>query len=284
MIAITAATGQLGRLVLAQLLEIIPANNIVAVVRDPAKAADLASRGVVVRRADYTDSVALERAFMGVDELLLISSNEIGQRIPQHRNVIDAAKRAGVKLVAFTSLLHADSTPIDLAVEYSATERDLRDSGLRHIILRNGWYAENYTASVGQAVANGAFIGSAGDGRISLAARADYAAAAVAALTGKAEPGRTYELAGDTAVTLTELAAEISKQTGKSIPYRNLPEAEYAAILLKAGLSPAFAQGLARWDVDASHGALFEDGSQLSRLIGRPTTSVAASVAEALRR
>lgn len=284
MIAITAATGQLGRLILAQLLENVPANDIVAVVRDPAKAADLASRGVILRRADYTDPVALELAFVGVDKLLLISSNEIGQRIAQHRNVINAAKLAGVKLVAFTSLLHADSTPIDLAVEYSATERDLRDSGLRYIILRNGWYAENYTASVGQAVSNGAFIGCAGDGRISLAARADYAAAAVAALTGKAEAGRTYELAGDTAVTLTELAAEISKQTGKTIPYRNLPEGDYAAILLKAGLPPVLAQGLGRWDVDASRGALFEDGLQLSRLIGRPTTPIAESVAQALRR
>lgn len=283
MIALTAATGQLGRLVATQLLEKIPASGIVAIVRNPAKAADLAARGVTVRQAAYTEPAALEQALVGVDRLLLISSNEIGQRIAQHQNVIAAAQRAGVKLLIFTSLLHADTTTIDLAPEYTATEQAIKASGLPHIILRNGWYAENYTASVGPAVANGAFLGSAGDGRISLAARADYAAAAVAALTGRAEAVRTYELAGDSAVTLTDLAAEISRQTGKAITYRNLPEAEYAAILLKIGLPPVFAHGLARWDVDASHGALFDDSRELSRLIGRPTTPLAESVRQALK-
>ena len=281
-IAITGATGQLGRLVVTQLLETIPASGIVAVVRNPAKAADLAALGVTVRQASYTEPAALEQAFAGVDRLLLISSSEIGQRVAQHRNVINAAQRAGVKLLVVTSLLHADTTTIDLAPEHTATEQAIKASGLPHIILRNGWYAENYTASVGPAVANGAFLGSAGDGRISLAARADYAAAAVAALTGRAEAGRTYELAGDTAVTLTELAAEISRQTGKTIPYHNLPVAEYAAILLQLGLPPVLAHGLAGWDGEASHGALFDDGRELSRLIGRPTTPLAESVRQAL--
>lgn len=283
MIAITAATGQLGRLVVTQLLEKIPARGIVAIVRNPAKAADLAARGVTVRQAAYTEPAALEQALVGVDRLLLISSNEIGQRTAQHQNVIAAAKRADVKLLIFTSLLHADTTTIDLAPEYTATEQAIKTSGLPHIILRNGWYAENYTASVGPAVANGAFLGSAGNGQISLAARADYASAAVAALTGRAETGRTYELAGDSAVTLADLAAEISRQTGKAIPYRNLPEAEYAAILLKIGLPPIFAHGLARWDVDASRGALFDDSRELSRLIGHPTTPLAESVRQALK-
>lgn len=283
MIAITAATGHLGHLVITQLLEQVPASRVIAVVRNPAKAADLTSRGITLRQASYTEPAALEQAFAGVEKLLLISSSEIGQRVPQHLNVIEAAKRAGVKLVVYTSILRADTTPIDLGVEHLATEKALQASGLPHIILRNGWYTENYTGSVGPAVANGAFIGSAGDGRISLAARTDYAAAAVAALTGKAQIGRTYELAGDTAVTLTELAAEISKQTGKTIPYRNLSEADYAAILLQIGLPPVFARGLARWDVDASHGALFDDGRQLSQLIGRPTTPLAESVRQALK-
>ncbi|RXK53771.1 SDR family oxidoreductase [Oleiharenicola lentus] len=283
MIALTAATGQLGRLVVTQLLEQIPANQIVAVVRNPAKAADLAARGVNVRRAGYTDATALEQALVGVDRLLLISSSEIGQRTAQHQNVVAAAKRAGVKLLTYTSLLHADESPLDLASEHVATEQAIKASGLPHIILRNGWYTENYTASVSPAVANGAFLGSAGDGRISLAARADYAAAAVAALTGQAETGRTYELAGDTAVTLAELAAEISRQTGKTFPYRNLPVAEYAAILLKIGLPPALAHGLAHWDDEAARGALFDDGRELSRLIGRPTTPLAESVRQALK-
>lgn len=283
MIALTAATGQLGRLVVTQLLAQIPASQIVAVVRNPAKAADLTARGVTVRQASYTEPADLEQAFAGVDRLLLISSSEIGQRTAQHQNVIAAAKRAGIKLLIYTSLLRADESPLDLAPEHVATEQAIRAFGLPHIILRNGWYAENYTASVRPAVANGAFLGSAGDGRISLAARADYAAAAVAALTGKVETGRTYELAGDTAVTLAELAAEISRQTGKTIPYRNLPVAEYAAILLQIGLPPALAHGLARWDDDASRGALFDDRRELSRLIGRPTTPLAESVRQALK-
>jgi NAD(P)H dehydrogenase (quinone) len=283
MIAITAATGQLGRLVIDELLKQTPANQLVAVVRHPAKAADLAVRGVTVRQGDYTDPASMQQALAGVDQMLLISSNEIGQRLPQHLNAIAAAKRAGVKLLVYTSLLRADSSRLDLAPEHVGTEQALKASGVPFIILRNGWYTENYTASVKPAVANGAFIGSAADGRISGAARADYAAAAAVALTGGAKVGQTYELAGDTAFTLAELAAEISQQTGKTIPYHNLPEADYAAILLKVGLPPVFAHGLARWDVDASHGALFEGGHQLSKLIGRPTTALADTIRQALQ-
>lgn len=283
MIAITAATGQLGRLVLNDLLTQVPATQLVAVVRNPAKASALAARGVAVRAADYTDIAALTAAFAGVEKVLLISSSEVGQRTIQHRNVITAAQGAGVKLLVYTSVLRADTTPLNLAAEHVATETALKASGLPFIILRNGWYTENYTVSVAPAVANGAFLGSAGNGRISSAARADYAAAAVAALTGKAAPGHTYELAGDTAYTLTDLAAEISRQTGKTIPYHNLPEADYRAILLKIGLPEFLAAGLASWDVDASRGALFDDGRQLSQLIGRPTTPLAESVKQALK-
>lgn len=283
MIAITAATGQLGRLVIDELLRKTPANQLVAVVRHPAKAADLAARGVAVRPGDYTDIAALTAALTGVDKVLLISSNEIGQRAVQHRNVIEASRRAGVGLVVYTSLLRADTSPLNLAPEHLETERALQASGLPFIILRNGWYTENYTVSVPPAVAHGAFMGSAGNGRIASAARADYAAAAATALTGGAAVGRTYELAGDQAYTLTELAAEISRQTGKAIPYHNLPEADYRAILLKVGLPEGLAAGLASWDVAASHGALFDDGHQLSKLIGRPTTPLAESIRLALK-
>lgn len=282
-IAVTAASGQLGRLVVEQLLRTVPASAVVAVVRDPSKASALASLGVTVRQGDYERPGTLAAAFAGVEKLLIISSNEIGRRAAQHRNAVSAAKAAGVKLLVYTSLLRASTTPLSLGVEHTATESAIRESGVPFVILRNGWYAENYTVSIKPAVANGAFIGSAGDGRLSLATRADYAAAAVAALAGRAEAGRVYELAGDTAVTLTQLAAEVSRQTGKNIPYRNLPEADYAAILSKIGLPPALAEGLARWDVDASHGALFDDGRELSRLIGRPTTTLADYVAAALR-
>jgi len=282
MIALTGATGQLGRLVLTALLAKVPAASIVAVVRNPAKAADLAALGIVLRQADYTDTAALTAAFAGVEKVLLISSNEIGRRTEQHKNVINAAKAAGAKLFVYTSLLRADTSQLNIAAEHFATEVALQASGLPFIILRNGWYTENYTASVSPAVANGAFLGSAANGRIASAARVDYAAAAVAALTGGAQVGQTYELAGDTAYTLTDLAAEISRQTDKTIPYQNLPEADYRAILLKIGLPAFLAAGLASWDVEAARGALFDDGRQLSKLIGRPTTPMAESVRQAL--
>ncbi len=279
-IAITGASGQLGRLVISKLKAKVPASEIIALARDPEKAADL---NVAVRQADYAKPETLAPALAGVATLLLISSSEVGQRAVQHRNVIEAAKGAGVKRIVYTSVLHADTTPLSLADEHRTTEAALKASGIPYTILRNGWYTENYTASVGGAVAGGALIGSAGDGRISSATRADYAEAAVAVLTGDGHEGRTYELAGDEAYTLSELAAEISRQTGKDIPYENLSEADYAKALVGFGLPDGLAQAVASSDVGASAGALFEDGRQLSRLTGRPTTPLSTAVAEALR-
>ncbi|HEY5996792.1 MAG TPA: SDR family oxidoreductase [Candidatus Deferrimicrobiaceae bacterium] len=279
-IGITGATGHLGRLVVARLKSLMAPEILVALARTPAKAAGL---GIVVRVADYSDPGTLAVALEGIDTLLLISSSEIGQRAAQHRNVIDAAKQAGVDHVVYTSLLHADRSPLDLAAEHVETERMLKDSGLGCTILRNGWYMENYTGSVKAALAGGAFIGSAGEGRISFAPRADYAEAAAAVLTGTGHEGRIYELAGDVAYTLADLAAEITRQTGKQIAYRNLPEPEYAAALRGFGLPEGIAAAIAGWDVGASKGALFDDGRQLSRLIGRPTTPLSVAVAEALK-
>jgi NAD(P)H dehydrogenase (quinone) len=278
-IAITGAAGQLGRLVIGALKAKAPARDIVALVRSPEKAAGL---GVQARAFDYSKPDTLAPALAGVDTLLLISSSEVGQRLAQHHNVIEAAKAAGVKRIVYTSLLRADTTPIDLGIEHRGTEAEIKASGIPFTILRNGWYTENHTASVPGAVAAGALIGSAGSGRISAASRADFADAAVAVLTGTGHDGHVYELAGDDAYTLAELAAEISAQTGKDIGFRNLPEADYAAALASFGLPEWLAKALARWDVDASTGALFDDGRQLSRLIGRPTTSLAASVKAAL--
>ncbi|RKF19405.1 SDR family oxidoreductase [Altericroceibacterium spongiae] len=278
-IAITGATGQLGRLVIDRLKAQIPAERIVALVRSPEKAGDL---GVAAKAFDYSQPDQLAPALEGVDTLLLISSSEVGQRAVQHRNVIEAAQQAKTGRIVYTSLLHADRSTLDLAVEHRETEAALAASGLPVTILRNGWYTENYTGSIPAALAGGALIGSAGDGRIASAARADYAEAAVAALLSEDHAGRTYELAGDTAWTLADLAAEISRQTGRDIGYTDLPAADYAAALTEAGLPEELAQAIAGWDVAASEGALFDDSRQLSALIGHATTPLARSVETAL--
>ncbi len=278
-IAITGASGQLGRLVIDKLKTLTDPAELVALARTPAKAADL---GIAVRQADYAAPESLAAALQGIDTVLLISSSEIGHRTAQHRHVIDAAKAAGVTRIVYTSLLHAGSSPLSLAGEHVETERLLHASGLSYTLLRNGWYTENYTGSVKAAVAGGAFIGSAGEGRISSAARADYAEAAATVLVTAGHEGKTYELAGDTAYTLSDLAAEISRQTGKPVPYKNLPESDYAAALAGFGLPEGFAAAIAGWDTGASQGALFDDSRQLSRLIVRPTTPLSTSVAQAL--
>ncbi|EKY3231827.1 SDR family oxidoreductase [Cronobacter malonaticus] len=283
MIAITGATGQLGQRVIDTLLNTVAAQEIVAIVRNPAKAAALSARGVQVRAADYNDVAALTAALAGVEKLLLISSSEVGQRAPQHRNVIDAAKTAGVKLIAYTSLLHADRSPLGLAAEHVATEKMLADAGVPYVLLRNGWYTENYLASVPPALEHGVFIGSAGDGKIASASRQDYAEAAAKVLTLDNQAGRVYELAGDHAWTLRDLTALLSKETGKTVAYQNLSEADFAAALTGAGLPEGFAKLLADSDVGASKGGLFDDSRQLSALIGRPTTSLEASLRESLK-
>ncbi|WP_167614089.1 SDR family oxidoreductase [Maribellus sediminis] len=278
-IGVTGATGQLGRLVVEQLKAKTGSEHIVALVRTPEKAEGL---GVEVRAFDYEKPDVLTASLSGIDRLVLISSSEVGQRARQHGNVIEAAKQAGVNWIVYTSLLHADTTSLNLAGEHLATEQTLKASGIDNTILRNGWYTENYTGSIKGALAAGAFIGSAGDGKISSAARADFAEAAAAAITDESNKGQVYELAGENAYTLSDLAAEISKQTGKDIPYNNLPESEYASILKSFGLPEFFADAIASWDVSASKGDLFDESKQLSKLIGRPTTPLADSIAAVL--
>lgn len=284
MIAITGANGQLGQRVIDALLRTVPASELIATVRSPEKGRALAAKGVQVRIADYDRPETLESAFAGVDKLLLISASEVGRRLPQHQAVIDAAKRAGVKLVAYTSILHADRSPLALAEEHRQTEAYLEASGLPSVLLRNGWYAENYTVSVPTALQHQALLGSAGEGRISWASRADYAEAAAAVLTAPADQaGRVYELAGDEAYTLTELAAEVARQSGKPVVYKDLPEAAYKEILLGAGLPEPLAGLLSDSDAGAAKGGLFGDERQISALTGKPTATLAQTVAEALK-
>ncbi|WP_376988966.1 SDR family oxidoreductase [Bosea sp. R86505] len=280
--AVTGASGQLGRLAVAALVARVGAAAVVAIVRDPGKAAGLFPAGVAVRQGDYDQPQELAAAFAGVERLLLISSNAIGQRLAQHRNAIAAARQASVTRIAYTSVLRADISPLGLAEEHRQTETALAESGLPHSLLRNGWYTENYAASIPPALAHGAFIGSARDGRIASAARIDYAEAAAVALIGDQAPRVVHELAGDASYSLAEFAAELSRQAGKTVPYVDMPEADYRGALLGAGLPEGLAALLADSDAAAAKGALNDDSLTLSRLIGRPTTPFATTIADAL--
>jgi NAD(P)H dehydrogenase (quinone) len=276
-IAITGATGQLGRLAIAALQA--RGQTPIALVRDPAKAADLKTEA---RAFDYAASQTLAPALRGVDTLVLISSNDVQNRMAQHRNVIAAAKAAGVSRILYTSILRAGTSPMLLAADHKATEQAIRASGLPFTFLRNAWYTENHTAGLAGAIAAGALIGSGGDGRFSTAARADYAEAIAVTAANPGHENAIHELAGDGSHSYAELAAEVSRQTGKTIPYNDLPPDTYAGILQSFGLPEGFAHVLADSDVQAAKGALFDDSRTLSRLIGRPTTPMAATVAAAL--
>ncbi|MFL5313413.1 MAG: SDR family oxidoreductase [Myxococcales bacterium] len=284
MILVTAATGHLGRLVVDQLLAKVSATQVVAAVRNLDKAKDLAARGVQVRKADYEQPSTLEAAFRGATKLLLISASEIGRRVAQHENAVAAARKAGIPLLVYTSILRADRSGISLADEHLATERAIRGSGVPFIFLRNGWYIENYTENLGPALQHGVIMGAADDGRIAAATRADYAAAAVAVLTARSEPGKVYELAGDQPFTMAELAAEVSRQSGKTVVYRNLPPDEYEKALLGLGLPEPVARMLRSADEGIARGDLDDRTGELRRLIGRPTTPLAQAVAAALNR
>ncbi|MFT3915574.1 MAG: SDR family oxidoreductase [Anaeromyxobacteraceae bacterium] len=283
MILVTGATGHLGRLVVEGLTKKVPAAQIVAGARTPAKASDLAARGVQVRHLDYDRPETIEAALRGVEKVLLVSGSEMGRRLPQHTNVVNAVARARPKLLVYTSILKADRSRIGLADEHLATEKLVTASGVPYVLLRDGWYIENYTANLAGALASGVLLGAAGSGKVSPAARADYAEAAVAVLTQDGHAGKTYELAGDRAYTLADLAADIAKGSGKPVRYQDLPEREYSGMLQKFGLPAPVADMLANADVGLSLGDLEDSSGTLQKLIGRPTTTFAEGVAAALQ-
>jgi NAD(P)H dehydrogenase (quinone) len=283
-IVVTGATGHLGRLVVESLLERgIPAAQIVAAGRSTDKIQDLADRGVTVKQIDFSQPETLTEAFAGADKVLLVSSSEVGKRAAQHRNAIAAAREAGVSLLAYTSIAKADTTQMLLAAEHRETEEAIRESGVPFTFLRNGWYLENYTEQLPTTLEHGAILGSAGNGRVSAATRADYAAAAAAVLTGEGHAGQVYELGGDEAFTLPELAAEITRQSGTEVAYRDLPVDEYTQVLVSVGLPEQAATVFADSDKGVDRGELFVDSGDLSRLSGRPTTTLAEALATALR-
>lgn len=276
-IAITGATGQLGRLALAALKARAPQADLIALVRNPAAVTDTPARAF-----DYTKPETLAPALAGVQTLVLISSNDFNDRAGQHRAVIAAAKAAGVGRIIYTSILKGDTSPMLLAQDHIATEAALNASGLSVTLLRNGWYTENYTGALQSSVAHGALIGASGEGRIASAARADYAEAIAVTALDDSHAGKTYELAGDVPHSMADFAAEVSRQVGKNIPFNTLPKDTYAQILQSFGLPEGFAAILADSDDHAARGALLDESHSLSQLIGRPTTPIAQTIAAAL--
>ncbi|GAA1696848.1 SDR family oxidoreductase [Fodinicola feengrottensis] len=280
MIVVTGATGQLGRLVIEGLRAKVPADQIVAAVRTPEKAADL---GVQVREADYGKPATLAAAFAGADQVLLISSSEVGQRIPQHTAVVEAAQQAGVKHLIYTSAPKADDTALVLAPDHAATERIIRASGLPFTFLRNGWYTENYAQKVQDGVARGSFAGSAGQGAVATATRADYAAAAVAVLTSDGHDGRVYELSGDHAWTYADLAETIAQAAGKAVTYEDLTPDAHRTALAAAGLPEPVVELVVGLDRNTADGLLGQTSGELRALIGRPTTPYQDTVAQMVK-
>lgn len=272
-VAVTGASGQLGRLVVAALLA--AGEQPVAIVRDPAKVADLAERGVLVRQASYDDPAALDAALAGVDRVLLVSGNEFGARVAQHTNVIRAAERAGVRLLAYTSIPVATDNRMILAQEHRGTEEVLATAQVPTVLLRNSWYWENYAAGAAHAIQTGVLAGSSGEGKVSGAPRADYAQAAAVVLTTDGHEGRVYELGGDDALTGADIAAVLTEVTGSPVRYENLAEAEYAAVLGQAGLPEPVAAALADADAGIADGLLEVRTGDLAKLLGRPVTSPA---------
>lgn len=282
-IVITGATGQLGRHVVEALLQRnVPAAEIVATGRSIEKLSDFEARGVQVRPMDYSDPASVAQALKGASKVLLISGSEVGKRVDQHRTVIEAAKAEGVELLAYTSVANADTTGMKLAADHQATESMLKDSGVPTAILRNGWYLENYTDQLPGTLAQGALAGSAGEGRVSAASRADYAEAAAAVLLADNQAGKVYELGGDHAFTLSELAREISAAASRPVTYQDLPAEDYAGLLAGFGIPQLFADILADSDLGIARGDLLVSGSDLRTLIGRPTTPMPAAVRSAV--
>jgi len=281
-IAITGATGQLGSIVIEKLLLQTEANNIVALVRNPANATHLTAQNIEVREFDYDRPETLVPALSGIDKLLLISANEVGRRTPQHKAVIDAAKVAGVPYLAYTSLLRADTSPLGLAQEHRETEKLIQDSGLYYTFLRNNWYSENYLAGVAHTIEIGTLFGAAQDGRISSASRIDYAEAAAKVLTSTGHDNQTYELAGSQSFSLSELATLIGQAASKTINYQNLSAEEYTQGLTQVGLPAGLVEVIVDADIQTIQGAMYSDSQDLEQLIGRKTTNIQDAIKAAL--
>lgn len=278
-IAVTGATGNLGSLIIeSALTRGVAAGDITAIVRDESKAAALSKKGVLLRVAPYEDEAALTAALQEVDRLVLVSGSEVGQRLAQHTNIINAAKAAGVQFIAYTSLLNVETSELGLAPEHLGTEQLLAESGIDYALLRNGWYWENYASAIDSGQATGKFFGAAGSARVSGAARLDYAEAAAAVVLSNDSAGKTYELAGSPSLSYQDIADEVAKVIGRDVTYVNQSVAEYQATLESFGVPSEVAAMFAEMDPAIEKGALYSESTDLQDLIGRPTTPAAEAL------
>lgn len=269
---VTAATGHLGRLVIDALLERgVPASEIAAGVRTPAKADDLAARGVAVVELDYSRPETLAPALEGVTRLLLISGTD-ADRVAGHRAVIGAAAAAGVERLVYTSSPRNDEVEYALGADHRATEQAIAASGMDATILRNNWYTENYLDAVARAADTGEIVAAVGDARVASASRADYAEAAAVALTSEQSIGHTLELGGDVAWDYDELARAAGDVLGRPVTYTRVSVEQLTAGLEAAGLDAGTAAFVAGIDDAIARGALSQTDGTLARVIGRPTT------------
>jgi NAD(P)H dehydrogenase (quinone) len=275
MILVTGATGGLGHETIDALLTITPATEIAALVRDAGKATDLVQRGVDVRQADYFDHPALVQAFQGIEKVLLVSSVAFTDRVSQHRNVIDAAKEAGVKHLFYTSIQRSSDFVMPQVTESDlATEAYLKASGLAYTILHNGYYFEGLGYLIGTEVPESEIRVPAGEGKIAFVKRTELAAATAALLTSEGHDNQSYTLTGSEAYSFHDVARELSALAGRPITYQSIEPAPYIAQKVAAGFPDFVATFFAQWGAAAEHGMLAGKDDTVERLLGRKSMSL----------
>jgi NAD(P)H dehydrogenase (quinone) len=277
MILVTGATGNLGKAVIKNLLKKLPANQIAALARDMNKVEELKAQNVDIRMGDYNDAASLNRAMQGAEKLLFISSNDVITRLGQHRNVVDAAKKANIKHILYTSaaMKNIETSPLKSAMEaHFKTEDFIKESGLNYTILRNTLYADNITMFIGEkAVETGIFF-PAGKGKVAYATRADLAEATAAILTSPGHENKTYILTGPQGYSFNDIASELSALAGKTVAYIDEDPATFADMLKKSGLPEQAVSFISAFGAAIKHNDFDIVDPALENLLGRKPTGL----------
>ncbi|MEH7097729.1 SDR family oxidoreductase [Neobacillus vireti] len=271
---VTGATGKLGTKVVDTLLKAIPASELAVSVRNPEKAEGLRNRGVEVRQGDFDQPETLDQAFTGIDRLLIISADGDNEtRIRQHTDAVQAAERAGVKFIAYTSLANATESKNLMAPPHVATEAAIIKTGIPYSFLRNNWYLENEMGSIQGALAGAPWVTSAGEGKVGWALQQDYADAAAAVLLGNGHENSVYELSGPL-LTQAELASELGAVLGKEIPVQQVSDEKYAEIMKGLGLPDFVIPIVVGIQESIRNGSLDVESNDFEKVLGRPVTPI----------